>query len=191
MMDGTFHDKFKLKSWLGLQKETAIITYTFHHCHSQSSVRTWFLEAKTRLDIWDNLSVITAPSSPVHNRRLLSARNMRMSSVELPDENEKSLSSASTSPCPSPVSAQRQIFCEVPSAYLNLSLKSMFYKKDSVGNWLCAVRWSENPPSLWNLNVHYSVHKILPVDSILSQLNSVHTLTPYFCKINLNILPYF
>nr|XP_018898591.1 PREDICTED: uncharacterized protein LOC109031500 isoform X9 [Bemisia tabaci] len=43
-----------------------------------------------------------APSSPVHNRRLLSARNMRMSSVELPDDNEKSLSSASTSPCPSP-----------------------------------------------------------------------------------------
>ncbi|XP_042220760.1 SH3 and cysteine-rich domain-containing protein-like isoform X15 [Homarus americanus] len=46
----------------------------------------------------------SAPSSPVHNRRLLTARNMRMSSVELPDENEKSLSSASTSPCPSPVS---------------------------------------------------------------------------------------
>ncbi|XP_042220758.1 uncharacterized protein LOC121865428 isoform X13 [Homarus americanus] len=45
-----------------------------------------------------------SPSSPVHNRRLLTARNMRMSSVELPDENEKSLSSASTSPCPSPVS---------------------------------------------------------------------------------------
>uniref|UniRef100_A0A8D9BQ42 SH3 and cysteine-rich domain-containing protein 3 n=1 Tax=Cacopsylla melanoneura TaxID=428564 RepID=A0A8D9BQ42_9HEMI len=45
----------------------------------------------------------SSPSSPVHNRRLLSARNMRMSSVELPDDNEKSLSSASTSPCPSPV----------------------------------------------------------------------------------------
>ncbi|KAB7502726.1 SH3 and cysteine-rich domain-containing protein 3 [Armadillidium nasatum] len=29
---------------------------------------------------------------------------MRMSSVELPDDNEKSFSSASTSPCPSPVS---------------------------------------------------------------------------------------
>ncbi|XP_048522317.1 uncharacterized protein LOC109542090 isoform X5 [Dendroctonus ponderosae] len=43
------------------------------------------------------------PSSPVHNRRLLSAKNIRMSSVELPDENEKSPSSASTSPCPSPV----------------------------------------------------------------------------------------
>ncbi|XP_054275366.1 uncharacterized protein LOC128994676 isoform X9 [Macrosteles quadrilineatus] len=47
-------------------------------------------------------SRLQSPSSPVHNRRLLSARNMRMSSVELPDDNEKSLSSASTSPCPSP-----------------------------------------------------------------------------------------
>ncbi|XP_050536383.1 uncharacterized protein LOC126902806 isoform X11 [Daktulosphaira vitifoliae] len=44
-----------------------------------------------------------APSSPVHNRRLLTTRNIRMSSVELPDDNDKSLSSASTSPCPSPV----------------------------------------------------------------------------------------
>ncbi|XP_066904895.1 uncharacterized protein Stacl isoform X12 [Halyomorpha halys] len=48
-------------------------------------------------------SRLQSPSSPVHNRRLLSARNMRMSSVELPDDNEKSVSSASTSPCPSPV----------------------------------------------------------------------------------------
>lgn len=50
--------------------------------------------------------VSTAPSSPVHNRRLLSAKNIRMSSVELPDDNEKSPSSASTSPCPSPVGAK-------------------------------------------------------------------------------------
>ncbi|KPJ11457.1 SH3 and cysteine-rich domain-containing protein 3 [Papilio machaon] len=45
----------------------------------------------------------TAPSSPVHSRRLLSARGGRMSSVDLPDEPDKSLSSNSTSPCPSPV----------------------------------------------------------------------------------------
>ncbi|XP_043216926.1 uncharacterized protein LOC122379073 isoform X10 [Amphibalanus amphitrite] len=48
-----------------------------------------------------------APSSPVHNRRLLSARTMRMSSLDLPDENEKSQSSASTSPCPSPQKPHR------------------------------------------------------------------------------------
>ncbi|XP_060529111.1 uncharacterized protein LOC132703706 isoform X5 [Cylas formicarius] len=50
-----------------------------------------------------DLKTCSTPSSPVHNRRLLSAKNIRMSSVELPDENEKSPSSASTSPCPSPV----------------------------------------------------------------------------------------
>ena len=48
--------------------------------------------------------LFSAPSSPVQTRRLLSARNARMSSVEMPDENEKSVSSASTSPCHSPVS---------------------------------------------------------------------------------------
>ncbi|CAH0728809.1 unnamed protein product, partial [Brenthis ino] len=45
----------------------------------------------------------SSPSSPVHSRRLLSARGGRMSSVELPDEPDKSLSSNSASPCPSPV----------------------------------------------------------------------------------------
>ncbi|XP_050305295.1 uncharacterized protein LOC126742589 isoform X11 [Anthonomus grandis grandis] len=47
------------------------------------------------------------PSSPVHNRRLLSAKNIRTSSVELPDDNDKSPSSASTSPCPSPVGGKK------------------------------------------------------------------------------------
>ncbi|KAK9718753.1 hypothetical protein QE152_g23010 [Popillia japonica] len=53
-------------------------------------------------------SRIQSPSSPVHNRRLLSAKNIRMSSVELPDDNEKSPSSASTSPCPSPVAGKSE-----------------------------------------------------------------------------------
>ncbi|KAJ2947058.1 hypothetical protein O0L34_g16405 [Tuta absoluta] len=48
-------------------------------------------------------SRVLSPSSPVHSRRLLSARGGRMSSVELPDEPDKSLSSNSASPCPSPV----------------------------------------------------------------------------------------
>ncbi|XP_057670489.1 uncharacterized protein LOC130902399 isoform X2 [Diorhabda carinulata] len=52
-------------------------------------------------------SRIQSPSSPVHNRRLLSAKNIRMSSVELPDENDKSPSSASASPCPSPVGGKK------------------------------------------------------------------------------------
>lgn len=70
----------------------------------QSSKLNHLSGLKATLDwCWCLCVCLTAPSSPVHNRRLLSARNMRMSSVELPDDNEKSLSSASTSPCPSPV----------------------------------------------------------------------------------------
>ncbi|XP_015838823.2 uncharacterized protein Stacl isoform X8 [Tribolium castaneum] len=57
--------------------------------------------------IRSDLKAKSTPSSPVHNRRLLSAKNIRMSSVELPDENDKSPSSASTSPCPSPVGAKK------------------------------------------------------------------------------------
>jgi hypothetical protein len=34
-----------------------------------------------------------------------------------------------------------------------------------------------NPtPELWNLIVHDHVHKVIPLDTILSQLNSVHSL---------------
>ncbi|KAJ8732808.1 hypothetical protein PYW07_015407 [Mythimna separata] len=51
----------------------------------------------------DRTSPLPAPSSPVHSRRMLTARVGRMSSVELPDEPDKSLSSNSASPCPSPV----------------------------------------------------------------------------------------
>lgn len=47
-------------------------------------------------------SKITAPLSPSTARRLGYNRNLRTASVELPDEVEKSLSSASTSPCSSP-----------------------------------------------------------------------------------------
>ncbi|XP_028038612.1 uncharacterized protein LOC114249293 isoform X8 [Bombyx mandarina] len=54
----------------------------------------------------DRTSPLPAPSSPVHSRKLLNTRGGRMSSVELPDEPDKSLSSNSASPCPSPVKQQ-------------------------------------------------------------------------------------
>jgi hypothetical protein len=46
----------------------------------------------------------------------------------------------------------------------------------------------EISPVLWNPKVHYHVHKNPPVDSILSQMNLVYILTPYFFKINFNII---
>lgn len=52
-----------------------------------------------------------APSSPSTQRKLLYAnRGLKTGSVDLPDDIEKSLSSASTSPCPSPVSKSQVHF---------------------------------------------------------------------------------
>ncbi|XP_052120052.1 uncharacterized protein LOC113205947 isoform X12 [Frankliniella occidentalis] len=69
-----------------------------------SSFRLWSLGRRRAVYLQHGRSWST-PSSPGHTRRHLSARNMRMSSVELPDDNDKS--SASTSPCPSPVRDSR------------------------------------------------------------------------------------
>ncbi|KAL0277870.1 UNVERIFIED_CONTAM: hypothetical protein PYX00_004997 [Menopon gallinae] len=83
------------------QKRRAQASHSGGHSSQSSSSKIHCMSDKPSTDSASFLS--QAPSSPVHNRRLLSARNMRMSSVELPDDNEKSLSSASTSPCPSPL----------------------------------------------------------------------------------------
>jgi hypothetical protein len=44
----------------------------------------------------------------------------------------------------------------------------------------------EIPQLLWNQNIHYRVHKSLPLVSILNQTYPVHTLPRCFSKINSN-----
>jgi hypothetical protein len=53
-------------------------------------------------------------------------------------------------------------------------------------NWFAASQ--EIPRIVWNLKVHYCIHKCPPSIFILSHLNLVHTLTSYFLKIHLSII---
>jgi hypothetical protein len=46
----------------------------------------------------------------------------------------------------------------------------------------------EIPRSLWNLKVHYHIHKCLPPVHILSQINSIHAFTSHFLHIYHNII---
>ena len=64
------------------------------------------------------------------------------------------------------------------------------YSMEQSPSW--EVNWSaasqKIPHILWNLKVHYQIHKCPPTVPILSQLDPVHTHTSPFLKIHLNII---
>ena len=53
---------------------------------------------------------------------------------------------------------------------------------------LTSLASQEVPHIVWNLNVHYCIHKCLPPAPILSQIDTVHTSTSRFMRIHLNII---
>jgi len=63
---------------------------------------------------------------------------------------------------------------------------SMEQSPSGEANWFSASQ--EIPSILWNLKIHYHIHKCLSPSLILSQIDPVHAPTAHFLKIHLKII---
>ena len=64
----------------------------------------------------------------------------------------------------------------------------MFVQSSLAVEWMWFSASQEIPLIVWNLKVHYRIHKCPPPVPILKQIDSVHALTSQFLKIHLNII---
>jgi len=71
-------------------------------------------------------------------------------------------------------------------SFIYLLTYSMDQRPSWEANWFAASQ--EIPRILWNPKVHYRIHKCPPTVPILGQFDPVHTPTPHFLKIHLNII---
>jgi len=76
--------------------------------------------------------------------------------------------------------------CHGHSGFTYLLTYSMERNPSWEANWFSASQ--EILRIVWNLKVHYHIHKCSPSGPILSQLDPVHTPASHFLKIHLNII---
>jgi hypothetical protein len=77
------------------------------------------------------------------------------------------------------------IFC-IKGMYTDILTYSIEQSPSSEATWFSASQ--EIPCILWNLKVHYHIHKCPPPVPILNQLDPDHTPTIHFLKIHLNVI---
>jgi len=72
------------------------------------------------------------------------------------------------------------------SVWLYCKAMPLVITKYLLRNWQ-TISWSRNLPPLLSPKVHYRFRETPPLNSILTQLNPIHDLTPYTFQIHFNI----